>query len=105
MGDYAELIALGVIFALVLIVALVLRLMGIGKKKSKDAKGRKKSKGKAEKEKFYKQEAYVDQGGDGGEWEDSNMHDMKESKSKSKGMFDDMVKEKKSNKAESWDDY
>ncbi|NQU56647.1 MAG: hypothetical protein HQ513_05385 [Rhodospirillales bacterium] len=103
MEEYAGLIKLGFVVALILLVALVMRLMGFGKKKS--AKGRKKSKGKAGKETYFQQDAYVDSGGDGGEWEDSDMHAMKEGKGGSKGIFDEEEKAKKKEKAESWDDY
>ncbi|MBT4933820.1 MAG: hypothetical protein HOL66_16240 [Rhodospirillaceae bacterium] len=103
MEEYAGLLKLGFVVALVLLVGLVLRLMGFGKK---DKAGKGKSKKKAEKEKFFKQDAYVDHGGDGGEWEDSDMYAMKEGKASSKGMFDDVVQDgKKSKKMESWEDY
>ncbi|MBC8267875.1 MAG: hypothetical protein H8E36_03915 [Rhodospirillaceae bacterium] len=103
MEEYAGLIKLGFVFALVLLVGLVLRLMGFGKK---DKTGKGKSKKKGSEEKFFKQDAYVDHGGDGGEWEDSDMYAMKEGKKTSRGIFDDVVKEKKgSKKLESWEDY
>jgi hypothetical protein len=55
---------------------------------------------------FFKQDAYVDHGGDGNdEWQDSDMHAMKEGKAAKLGAFDDMEKKKPDNKYESWDDY
>lgn len=108
MEEYADLLKLGFVVALVLLVGLVLRLMGVGKKKKGSAKGRKESKGKAAEESYYQQEAYVDDGGEGGEWEDSDMHAMKEGKSKSGGFYQDeekSEKKEKKEKQESWDDY
>jgi len=104
MEQYAGLLKLGFVIALVLLVGLILRLMGFGKKR---AKGGKKSKGKAEKETYFQQDAYVDHGGDGAEWEDSDMHAMKEGKAGSRGIHDDddNKKAKKQEKVESWDDY
>ncbi len=103
MEEYAGLLKLGFVVALVLLVGLGLRLMGFGKK---SAKGGKKSKGKAEKETYFQQDAYVDHGGDGGAWEDNDMHAMKEGKTGSRGIHDDDDKKaKKQEKAESWDDY
>ncbi len=102
MEQYADLLKLGFVVVLVLLVGLVLRLMDFGKKR---AKGDKKSKGKAGKEAYFQQDAYVDMGGDGGEWEDSDMYAMKEGKKKSRGIHDDDKKSKKKDKQESWDDY
>ena len=47
---------------------------------------------------YYQQEAYVDDGGDGNtEWEDSDMHAMKE-KPAEEGAFEDIKKAKEDNK-------
>jgi hypothetical protein len=113
MEEYAGLLKLGFVVALVLLVGLVLRLMGIrfnmNSDKGKSGKGNSskgKSGKKAGKEKFFKQDAYVDHGGDGDEWEDSDMYAMKEGKSSSKGFFDDEKEnQKKKDKMESWEDY
>jgi len=103
MEEYAGLLKLGFVVALVLLVGLVLRLMGFGKKKAKNGK---KSKGKAGKEAYFQQDAYVDMGGDGGEWEDNDMNALKDGLTKSRGIHDDDDKKsKKQEKEESWDDY
>lgn len=57
-------------------------------------------------EAFFKQDAYVDHGGDGNDqWQDSDMHAMKEGKAAKPGTFDDLEKTKKDDKYESWEDY
>ncbi|NQU56786.1 MAG: hypothetical protein HQ513_06090 [Rhodospirillales bacterium] len=57
-------------------------------------------------EAFFKQDAYVDQGGGGDtEWQDSDMYAMKEGKTAEPGVFEDLEKKKKDDKYESWDDY
>ncbi len=58
-------------------------------------------------ESFFQQEAYVHHGdGDGDtEWQDSDMHDMKEGEAAKPGTFDDLEETKKDDKYESWEDY
>lgn len=57
-------------------------------------------------ETFFKQDAYVHQGGGDTEWQDTDTHNMEEAKPVKPGAFEDL-QGKKSNgdKLESWDDY
>jgi len=56
-------------------------------------------------EAFFKQDAYVHSGGGDTEWQDSDMHAMKEAKTAKPGAFEDLVEKKPDEKYESWDDY
>ncbi len=56
-------------------------------------------------EAFFKQGAYVHNGGGDTEWQDSDMHTMKEAKAAKPGIFEDLEKKKPDDKYESWDDY
>ena len=92
MGEYSNLITLGVIAVFVIIFGVVFRV-----------KQAKKAKKKGGKDKFYKdgKGQYVDR--DGGVWEDDNLYSMKEGKA---GVYGGDGKEKKDDgKHESWDDY
>jgi hypothetical protein len=112
MGEYEFLLKLGFFVALGALVLLLLRVFGFrfpGKKKAAkkaSRKGRKKSAKKAEKEVFYQQAAYVDDGDGNTEWQDNDMYAMKEGKPGKLTAIDDDIKEnKKGNQLESWDDY
>lgn len=103
MEEYAGLLKIGFVIGLVALVAMTLRVMGVGRKGKGKGKGRKKNKGK---EKLYQQEAYVDHGDGNTDWQDSDVHAMKEGKGKSRGMNDLFKKKKKKQEAfENWDDY
>jgi len=108
MEEYADLIKLGFVVALVLLIGLILRLLGIvtkkGKKKGKE-KGKRKGK-KGDKAAVYKSDAYVDLGGDGNtEWQDDDMYAMKEGKSREATNIDGFIEEVKDEEKESWDNY
>ncbi len=64
-------------------------------------------KDEAGEESFFQQEAYVHHSdGDGDtQWQDSDMHDMKEGVAAKPGIFDDLEEKKPDDKYESWDDY
>ncbi len=121
MEEYAFLFKMGFVVALILLIGLTLRVMGFrfrlasgtsakskkrakGKRRSKK-NGRKRSSKKPEKEIFYQQAAYVDDGGGDTEWQDSDMYDMKEGKSRKRGFFDNEKEIKDDDKYESWDNY
>lgn len=97
MGDYGFLITLGVVALIATIIGFWLRW------KDKSKKSRKKGRGKNGKDKFYKPDAYQDMGGDGGDFEDSDLYAMKEGKSRSRGFKDNSKKKKE--EFESWEDY
>lgn len=103
MGEYIYLVGLGVVAVIVVIVGIVLRPK---KDKAKGGKN-KRGKGKGGKDKFYKPDAYNDTGGDGDDFQDSNLYDMKEGKGGTGFVDDDYdpKKEKGKEKLESWDDY
>lgn len=80
--------------ALVFLVGLVTRVKDATKVNKEDGE-----------EIFFKQDAYVDHGGDGNtEWQDSDVS-VKESKTVKPGIFDDAEEEEEDQKYESWDDY
>lgn len=86
-------------------------VFGLMKKKPKAKKrGKKTSREKSdtspEKDAFYQQAAYVDDGGDGDtEWQDNDLATMKEGDADKAVVFEDDVKEEGGDKYESWDDY
>ena len=102
--EYSYLIQLSFAAVLILVIALVLRLFGVGKKKGKkNGKGKGKKGGKGA---FYKQDAYVDHGGDGNtQWQDNDMHATKEGKSRQVTNMDGLIVEEKEDKEDSWENY
>jgi len=88
--------------------AIFMGLLMPGKAKSaaKTAKRSNKAAQTSEEEGYFQQEAYVDHGGGDTEWEDDDMHAMKEGQSSQPSPFDDGHEEQKGgDKYESWDDY
>ncbi len=117
MGEYALLIKLGGAIAVVLVIGIVLWVKGVrynalpgskkaaNNKKAKKSKRRTKSGKKNEKEQFYQQAAYVDDGDGNTEWQDSDMYAMKEGKTRKPSRIDLEDDVKDDGKTESWDDY
>jgi len=109
MDEYASLIKLGIVIALILVIGLALRVMGFRYKalpdKNKTAKGKarsgKKSKAKNGDDLYYQQDAYVDDGEDGGEWNDDDIYVADIGKSGKSGK----KKDKGADELESWEDY
>jgi len=100
MEDYGFLIALGVVAVITVIAGIKLRPKG--KKKKPGGKKR----GKGGKEVFFQSDAYQDMGGDGGEFEDSDLYAMKEGKGGGLGPIDDEDEDpKKKEEYDSWDNY
>ncbi|MBL6933473.1 MAG: hypothetical protein ISR45_11030 [Rhodospirillales bacterium] len=107
MEEYAFFIEMGFVIALVLLIGLILRVLGFRFRfgaGGKNAKQNKRSKGKGEKEQYFQQAAYVDDGNGNTEWEDGDMYSMKEGKGTKRRPID-MDKVKEDDKYDSWDNY
>ncbi len=76
------------------------------KKRRKRGKEKTRSQNEGDKEIYFQQAAYVDDGGNGDtQWEDSDLYAMKENGNVEPGVFDDSVEDEEDGKYESWDDY
>ena len=97
MEEFTNLIAIGVIGAVVLVIGIIVRLI------VRPKGGKKKGKEKTGKEVNYKDAASVAMADGDASFKDGNLYDMKEGK---EGTFKDGEKAKKDDgKMESWKDY